>query len=184
MDQKQYRHCSCAYRWEAEAPGLLSPKFKPDTGAAACCIQLCLAHLCLCNENALSQLFCYKISYFTRQVPHWNDGCYIFTVFLKKNCYGQREVTDTPSLEALTARLDGALGNLVQWVATSPQQGAGTGWPSRSLPTQTIPWFCDSKDYILPCLYISFNLSVYNTYEGNTSVLRYFYSCECSGAVL
>ena len=30
---------------------------------------------------------------------------------------------DIPSLEVPKARLDGALGNMIWWVATSPQQG-------------------------------------------------------------
>jgi len=32
-----------------------------------------------------------------------------------------------PSLEVLKARLDGALGSLSWWVATSPWQGVGAG---------------------------------------------------------
>jgi len=32
-----------------------------------------------------------------------------------------------PTPEVLKARLDGALGSLSWWVATSPQQGLGTG---------------------------------------------------------
>jgi len=32
-----------------------------------------------------------------------------------------------PSLEAFGARLDGALGSLIWWVATSPWQGLGAG---------------------------------------------------------
>jgi len=42
-----------------------------------------------------------------------------------------------PSMEVFKARLDGALGSLVWWVATSPQQGIGTGWALMSLPSQS-----------------------------------------------
>jgi len=35
----------------------------------------------------------------------------------------------------------GALGSLIWWGATSPQQGVGSGWVLRSLPNQP---FCDS----------------------------------------
>jgi len=38
-----------------------------------------------------------------------------------------REVVCVPSLEVLKARLDGALGGLIWWGATSPQQGLGMG---------------------------------------------------------
>ena len=38
-----------------------------------------------------------------------------------------RKAVDAPSLEALKARLDGALGKLMYWVATSLQQAFGTG---------------------------------------------------------
>ena len=37
-----------------------------------------------------------------------------------------REVVDDPPLEAFNIRLDGALGSLMEWVTTSPQQGFGT----------------------------------------------------------
>jgi len=36
-----------------------------------------------------------------------------------------REVVDAPSLEVPKARLDGALGRLSWWRATSPWQGVG-----------------------------------------------------------
>jgi len=36
-----------------------------------------------------------------------------------------REAVDAPSLEAIKARLDGDLGSLIWWEATSPQQGIG-----------------------------------------------------------
>jgi len=39
-----------------------------------------------------------------------------------------------PSLEALKARLDGALGSLSCWVAL-PMAWVATGWALRSLPT-------------------------------------------------
>jgi len=59
-----------------------------------------------------------------------------------------REVVDAPSLEVFKARLDGALGNLIQYLI--PQlgnracgMGIGTWWSFRSLPTQAIRWFFD-----------------------------------------
>ena len=45
---------------------------------------------------------------------------------------------DAPSLEALKARLDGALGSLSWWGAALYTVGVGAGWALRSLPTQTI----------------------------------------------
>ena len=41
-----------------------------------------------------------------------------------------------PSLEALEARLDGALGSLSWWGAALPTAGVGAGWALRSFPTQ------------------------------------------------
>ena len=38
-----------------------------------------------------------------------------------------REVVDAPSLKVFKARLDGALGSLAWWGATSPWQKVGTG---------------------------------------------------------
>ena len=38
-----------------------------------------------------------------------------------------REAVDAPSLEVLKARLDGALGSLIWWEATSSQKGVGIG---------------------------------------------------------
>ena len=43
-----------------------------------------------------------------------------------------------PSLEALKARLDGALGSLSWSGAALPMAGVGTEWVLRSLPNQTI----------------------------------------------
>jgi len=43
-----------------------------------------------------------------------------------------------PSLEALEARLDGALGSLSWWGAALPTAGIGAGWTLRPLPTQTL----------------------------------------------
>jgi len=39
------------------------------------------------------------------------------------NGFKLKEVVNAPSLEAFKARLDGVLGSLIWWVATSPQQG-------------------------------------------------------------
>ena len=53
-------------------------------------------------------------------------------------------VSECPSsLKASEAWLGGigALGSLIWWGATSPQQGVGSGWVLRSLPNQP---FCDS----------------------------------------
>ena len=49
-----------------------------------------------------------------------------------------REAVDTPSLEALKARLDEALDSLSWWMVTSLQQGVETRWALRSIITQTI----------------------------------------------
>jgi len=38
-----------------------------------------------------------------------------------------RKAVGALSLEMLKARLDGALGGLIQWLATSPQQGVTAG---------------------------------------------------------
>ena len=42
------------------------------------------------------------------------------------------------SLEALKARLDGALGSLSWWGAALPMAGVGAGWALRSLLTRTV----------------------------------------------
>jgi len=49
-----------------------------------------------------------------------------------------REAVGAPSLQVLRATLDGALGSLIWWVATSPLQRVGTGWSLKSLPTKII----------------------------------------------
>jgi len=46
-----------------------------------------------------------------------------------------------PSLQALKARWDGALGSLSWWGAALPMAGGGTGWALSSPPTEH---FCDS----------------------------------------
>ena len=56
-----------------------------------------------------------------------------------------REAVDVPLPEASKFRLDGALGNLIQWKMSLPTAGRVERddlW--RSLPTQTILWFYDS----------------------------------------
>lgn len=45
-----------------------------------------------------------------------------------------------PSLEAVKARLDRALGSLIGWLAILPWQGGGTGWSLRSPATWAILW--------------------------------------------
>jgi len=45
-----------------------------------------------------------------------------------------KEAVDTSSLDVLKARLDGALGSLIWWEATS----SGAGWSLRSIPNQGI----------------------------------------------
>ena len=45
---------------------------------------------------------------------------------------------NAPSLEALKARLDGALGSLSWWGAALPTAGVGVVWALSSLPTQII----------------------------------------------
>ena len=60
-----------------------------------------------------------------RVVRHWNGL--------------PKEAVDAPSLEAFKARLDGALGSLVWWLASLPAAGgAGTRWCERSLPAQSV----------------------------------------------
>ena len=55
----------------------------------------------------------------------------------------------TPSpVEALKARLDGALGSLSWWGAALPMAGGGTGWALSSPPTTAILWFYDSCDTV------------------------------------
>ena len=49
-----------------------------------------------------------------------------------------REAVGATSLEALKARLDGALGSLSLWGAALPTAGFGAGWAFRSLPNQAI----------------------------------------------
>jgi len=51
-----------------------------------------------------------------------------------------RQSVDASSLEALKARLDGALGSLSWWVAALPTVEWCTGWSLKSLPAQTIQW--------------------------------------------
>jgi len=55
-----------------------------------------------------------------------------------------------PSLQALRARLDGALGSLSCWVQPCPWQGVGAGWALRALPTQTVLWFYEEYCFC-PC---------------------------------
>ena len=43
-----------------------------------------------------------------------------------------------PSLEALKARLDGALGSLSWWGAALPTVGIGVAWALKSLPAHTV----------------------------------------------
>ena len=48
-----------------------------------------------------------------------------------------RETVGAPYLEVLKARLDGAMGSLIEWVATSPWRGGGghgAQWSSRTPP--------------------------------------------------
>ena len=62
-----------------------------------------------------------------------------------------REAMDVPSLEAVKARLDGAVSNLVQWDASLPIAGQLELHDlKRSLPTQTILRY--------PCGMVSFQL--------------------------
>ena len=49
-----------------------------------------------------------------------------------------------PSLQALKARLDGALGSLSWWGAALPMAGGGTGWALRSPPSWAIQQAYDS----------------------------------------
>ena len=72
-----------------------------------------------------------------RVVRHWNRL--------------PREAMDVPSLEAVKARLDGAVSNLVQWDASLPIAGQLELHDlKRSLPTQTILRY--------PCGMVSFQL--------------------------
>lgn len=56
-----------------------------------------------------------------------------------------REAVDVPSIEALKAWLDGALGSLSWWVAACSWQGVGTGKALRSLPMKTTLQFYDKS---------------------------------------
>ena len=49
-----------------------------------------------------------------------------------------QRIVDAPSLEEFKARVDGALGSLIWWVAALPMVGVGTGWALSSLPTHAI----------------------------------------------
>ena len=49
-----------------------------------------------------------------------------------------REAVNALSLEVFKARLDGALGNLVQWKLCLPTAGVEFVWSFRSLSTQSI----------------------------------------------
>jgi len=49
-----------------------------------------------------------------------------------------REAVNALSLEVFKARLDGALGNLVQWKLSLPTAGIEFVWSFRSLSTQSI----------------------------------------------
>ena len=70
-----------------------------------------------------------KRKFFTqRVVMHWNRL--------------SKEVVDAPSLEALKARLDVALGSLVWWLVTLPIAG-GFKLDDHCGPSQPRP-FCDS----------------------------------------
>jgi len=65
-----------------------------------------------------------------------------------------------PSLEALKARLVGALGSLRCWGAALPMARVGGDWLTlRSLPTQTVLWFYDS---MILCLQRSVNIKTKN----------------------
>ena len=57
-----------------------------------------------------------------------------------------KEVVDAPSLEAFKARLDVALGSLVQWLATLPIAG-GLKLDDHYDPFQPRP-FCDSMIHL------------------------------------
>ena len=59
----------------------------------------------------------------------------------RETAEGEERSCGAPSLEALKARLDGALGSLSWWGAALPTAGVGAGWALSSLPIQTILWF-------------------------------------------
>ena len=66
-------------------------------------------------------------------------GITFFTESMVRQWHRQpREAVDTPSLEALKARLDEALDSLSWWMVTSLRQGVETRWALRSIITQTI----------------------------------------------
>jgi len=55
-----------------------------------------------------------------------------------------REAVAAPSLAVFKARLDGALSNLVYWKVSLPMAwGLELDDLERSLPTQTVLWFCE-----------------------------------------
>ena len=57
-------------------------------------------------------------------VRHWNKP--------------PREAVDAPSLEVFKGRLDGALGNLIYWVAALPVAGSWNYKIFKTFPTQAI----------------------------------------------
>jgi len=60
----------------------------------------------------------------------------LYTESVPRPWYSCPEAVGAPSLEALKARLDRALGSLSWWGAALRMAGAGTGCALRSLPTQ------------------------------------------------
>ena len=56
------------------------------------------------------------------------------------SCNAVKKAADAPPPEVFKARLNGALGSLIQWVATLLicVRGVGAGWASGFLPSEAI----------------------------------------------
>ena len=80
---------------------------------------------------------------------------YLFTQRVVRHWYRlSREAVDAPSLEALKAWLDGALGNLIRWLAALLTAG-GWNWTGlKSLPAQDIRRCCGSEALLSNCSYV------------------------------
>ena len=55
-------------------------------------------------------------------------------IIIRYDTYIAQRAVGAPSLQALKARWDGALGSLSWWGAALPMAGGGTGWAPRSPP--------------------------------------------------
>lgn len=56
-----------------------------------------------------------------------------------------KEAVDVPSLEVFQGRVTGALGSLIQWEVSQPTAGVGTRSSLRSLSTEAVLRFSNSR---------------------------------------